>query len=73
MSSDAELVDECNKLARRFYAMKGCVVRDDFKFYDAHHPAEVGCWVMAVEAYAHIDRTDMDDVLSLVREEARSE
>lgn len=61
-----QIVDECNDLARTFYAMHGNVVPNDFKFYQAHHPQEVGCWEMAVAAYEHIDGTDVEDCLNEV-------
>ncbi|MGL5726565.1 MAG: hypothetical protein ACRCYD_01765 [Plesiomonas sp.] len=58
-----EIVDDCNKLARKFYRMQGYVVGDDFKFYEATHPAEVMCWEMAKEAYSQIQGTEIDQVI----------
>lgn len=64
MKTDQQIVDGANALARRFYKMQGCEVPDGFKFYEAHHPAEVACWVMAVAAYDHIESTDVEDALA---------
>jgi hypothetical protein len=61
-----EIVDAANDLARQFYRMQGCQVPDGFRFHEAHHPAEVGCWNMAVLAYDHIEGTDVEDALDLV-------
>lgn len=69
MKSDQELVDACNELARLFYASIGCEVPDDFKFYKAHHPAEVGCWNQAMMAYEHIEGTDIDQALMNLEDE----
>ncbi len=66
MKAEQQIVDDCNALARQFYKMQGCEVPDDFKFYEAHHPMEVGCWNMAVLAYDHIEGTDVEDALAQV-------
>lgn len=58
-----QIVDECNELARKFYAMHRYEVPDGYKFYLANHPQEVGCWEMAVIAYEHIEGTDVEDCL----------
>lgn len=68
--SERELVEECNQLARAYYKMLGCEVNDDFKFYEAHHPAEVNCWNMAVMAYDHIRSTDIENCLIEIEGEA---
>jgi len=44
--------------------MHECQVGDNFKFYEAHHPLERACWNMAVAAYEHIERTDVEDCLN---------
>lgn len=67
--TEREIVDDCNKLARLYYAMQGCEVPDDFKFYEANHPMEVGCWNMAVAAYDHIEGTDVEDCLSALEDD----
>lgn len=59
-----ELVDECNQLARLFYKSHGYEVPDDYRFYDARHPQELSMWNMAVLAYDHIARTDIENALS---------
>jgi hypothetical protein len=61
--SDQQIVDECNALARQFYKMQGCEQSADFKFYEATHPAEAGCWNMAALAYDHIEGTEVDECL----------
>lgn len=64
MKTPQKIVDEANQLARLFYASRGCEVPDDFKFYEARHPAEEGCWVQACIAYEHIEGTDVADALN---------
>ena len=64
--TERQIVNECNELARKFYNMQDCEVPDDFKFYKAHHPMEVGCWNMAVAAYDHIEGTDVEDCLNVL-------
>jgi hypothetical protein len=68
--SEQQIVDECNALARQFYKMQGCEQSSDFKFYEATHPAEAGCWNMAVLAYDHIEGTDVGDCLGQLDEPA---
>ena len=68
MKTLKQIVHGCNALARRFYKMQGCVVNDEFKFYEAHHPAEVGCWNMAVAAYDYIEGTDVESCLEELNE-----
>jgi len=60
----AEIVKDGNALARSFYAAMGKVVADDYKFYEATHPEEYGCWIQAVIAYDHIEGTDLEDCLA---------
>ncbi|MBA4132942.1 MAG: hypothetical protein C0519_16160 [Hyphomicrobium sp.] len=64
-----EIVKKANRLARIFYQMQGYEVSDDFKFYRAHHPAEVGCWNMAVVAFDEIEGTDVEDCLAQLEED----
>lgn len=68
MKSDAEIVKECNELAKRFYSMHGYKVPDGYRFDQAHHPQEKLMWVMAVEAYEHIEGTPVEDCLSDMEE-----
>lgn len=63
-----QIVERCNELARTFYKMQGCNADVNFKFYEAHHPLEVGCWNMAVVAYDHIEGTDVQDCLDEIRD-----
>lgn len=57
--SDQQIVREGNALARLFYKSMGYVVPDGYRFDQATHPQEVGCWKMAVLAYDHIEQTDL--------------
>lgn len=69
IKTEREIVDGCNELARLFYSMQGYQVPDDYRFYEAHHPHEVGCWNMAVAAYEHIEGTPVEDALSNLEDE----
>lgn len=61
--TEAEIISDCNELANTFGAMRGWVDRPDFKYYEATHPEEIGCWEWAVAAYDHIEGTDVQDIL----------
>ena len=65
-----ECVDECNALARQFYASMGYEVEEGYRFDRAHHPQEQGMWNMAAMAYEHIDGTEMDQVLLELEDES---
>ena len=69
LEANRELVARCNELARLFYGMQQCVVPDDFKFYEATHPAEVSCWVTAVAAFDFINGDDVEDALAQLEDE----
>jgi hypothetical protein len=69
MTSNKELVHKCNSLARTFYAMQGYEQPESFKFYDATHPHELGCWTMAVAAYEHIDGSEVEEALEEVKDD----
>ena len=58
-----DVVAEGNELARQFYRSMGCVVPEGYKFYEATHPQELGCWNLAVIAYEHIEGTDLEECL----------
>lgn len=66
--TDRKLVDDCNTLARLFYSLHGYQVPEDYRFYEATHPQEVGMWNLAVAAYDHIEGTDIEDALSTIEE-----
>lgn len=68
-ANEQMIVARCNELARAFYKMNGKHVPDDYKFYEATHPEEVGCWDMAVAAYEHIAFTDVEDCLASTKDE----
>ena len=63
MITAEEIVAGCNELAREFYKMRGYEVQKNYKFYEAHHPEEIGCWAMAVVAYDRIQGTDVESAL----------
>ncbi|PAW76794.1 MAG: hypothetical protein B9S32_13735 [Verrucomicrobia bacterium Tous-C9LFEB] len=62
--SDSDIVDQTNALAREFYRLMGYVVRDGYRFDQAHHPQEKMCWAMACHAQETLTETDPNDVLS---------
>jgi hypothetical protein len=61
---DHQILAECNTLANRFHQLQGLVSRPQFKYYEATHPIEVQCWVFACHAYAHIEGTDVQDIVN---------
>ncbi len=63
MSAD-EIIREANDLARAFYREHGCFVREGYRFDQAHHPQERMMWRLAVQAFAALRATDLDDVLT---------
>lgn len=58
-----ELFDDCNELAREFYASHGCEVAAGYRFDLATHPQEQGMWNLACIAYEFIDGTDIEEVI----------
>ena len=68
MKSPREIVDGCNRLARRFYELQWCVVDVGYRFDRATHPAERGCWNLACIAFAELTDTDPEDALSELEE-----
>lgn len=68
MKTDQEIVDDCNKLARIFYASQGCQVPSVYHFDRATHPQERGMWNLAVLAYDFIEGTSVEDALSGIEE-----
>jgi len=63
-----QIIASVNELARTFYRMHGCIVSEDFKFYNSKHPIETRCWRMAAEAFEHIAHTEVQDALTEVLE-----
>jgi len=57
--TEEEVIEDCNKLAIKFYKKAGFVVEEDYKMYDATHPEEVFYWDLAVLAYDFIEGTDV--------------
>lgn len=68
--TNQQIVDDCNKLARLFYASLGYQVEDGYRFDQARHPQERGMWNQAVIAYDHIEGTDVEDALAQVEDDA---
>lgn len=66
--SNTEIVLACNALARKFYLAMGCQVPNDYKFWEARHPQEAGCWAMAVLSYEEIEGTDVQDALTMMED-----
>ena len=63
------LVESCNELACLFYKSQGYERGPEFKFYEATHPHERGCWVMATMAYEHINGDSVEEALEGITEE----
>lgn len=63
MKTNAEIVAECNELARRFYESLGYEVEKGYRFDQARHPQERGMWNMAAMAYEYIEGTDVEQAL----------
>ena len=61
--TDEEIVKQTLELARSFYRMMGCEVRDGYRFERAHHPQERMCWEMAVHAQEVLTDTSVEDCL----------
>ena len=61
--SNAEVVESANELARTFYRSMGYQVPKGYKFHEASHPQELGCWNLAVIAFEHVDGTDVQNAL----------
>lgn len=64
MRDDQQIMDECNELARHFFALHGYQVPDGFEFWKAQHPVALRCWDMAAAAYEHIEGTDLQNCLA---------
>lgn len=71
--TDRQLVDDANELARHFYKSFGYVTHDDYKFHEATHPQERGCWNLAVIAYEFLTDTDLENALAGIEEEEQDE
>lgn len=69
MKTDREIVDSCNELARELLRLLGFCSPDGVKIYESRNPRCQLAWRMAVEAFDHIEGTDVDDALIEAREE----
>lgn len=63
--TDKEIVEQTNRLARRFYQMQGYIVDKKYKFYKATHPQEMLCWRMACAAQDVLTATDVEGNIDL--------
>ena len=70
--TDAEIVADCNELAREFYALRGYHVEKGYRFDQATHPHEREAWAQACFAYDFIEGTEVDMALAELEEEAAS-
>lgn len=68
MLSDIEIIEKCNTLARKLYALMGYVGRHDYKFYEATHPQEILVWKMACLAFEELLNTDVENALCVLEE-----
>ena len=57
------VVDRANSLARSFYLRMGYMRPEGYRFDQATHPQERMCWLMASDAFEHLDGTDLTEVL----------
>jgi len=64
--TDEELLVEAERLARSFYKLHGYVVREGYCFRKATHPQEQLMWDLVVEAYEHIEGTDLQNAVAAV-------
>ena len=65
--TDRKIIEECNRLAIRFYTEQGYVVSKEYKMYKTKHPIEIQSWNMAVIAFEELKGTDVEDALIEVR------
>ncbi len=61
--SEQEIVDRANELARKFYELRGYVVKKGYRFHLATHPHEVEAWNAAVVAFDFVEGTDVQNAL----------
>jgi hypothetical protein len=67
--TDAEIVSDCNKLARLFYKSHGYQAEEGYRFDKARHPQERGMWNLAMIAYEFIEGTSPDEALNNLEDE----
>lgn len=61
--TDADIVRQTNELARQFYAIRGYVRPDGYRFDRATHPHEQEAWACACLAQRELTETDPEDAL----------
>lgn len=64
-----KIIEDANSLARLFYRSMGYQVPKGYRFDQASHPQEIGCWNQAVMAYDFIEGTDVENALSELDDE----
>ena len=67
--TDAELVKECNKLARLYYLMHGYQEKEGYRFDKAFHPQERSMWNLAATAFTVLLNIDIENALASVMED----
>lgn len=65
----SDIIAEANELAREFYAIRGYVVPEGYRFDKATHPHETACWQMAEVAYERLLATELSEVLKEIEDE----
>jgi len=64
-----QIVDDCNALARKFYAPLGYDVPKGYRFDQANHPQERSVWRQACTAYEHIEGHNPEDAVCELEDE----
>lgn len=67
--TDQQIVKSCNALAAKIYESMGYTSPKGYRFDQAKHPQECGCWSMAVMAYEHIGDIDVEEALERLFEQ----
>ncbi len=61
--TEQAIVDRANQLARKFYELRGYLVKEGYRFDQATHPHEIEAWNAAVLAFEFIEGTDVQNAL----------
>ncbi|MEJ2043684.1 MAG: hypothetical protein P8X74_03690 [Reinekea sp.] len=67
--TDEQVINKANELAKIFYALRGYIVPDGYRFDKATHPHEKEAWAQSVAAFEFLRDTDVDDALSNVEDD----
>lgn len=63
MRTDAEIVEQTNRLARELYRLRGYVVAEGYRFDRATHPHMREAWEGACVAQEMLTETDPNEAL----------